>query len=173
MANNVIAGACPSGSKKGSRGSHLDKLRFALWNIGTLMGKSIELVKVLHRRRISIACVQETKWVGAKVKEIDGYKLWYLGLNRAKNGVDILVGRDLAEQVVDVRRKSDRIITTRYRLFGDRKFRSQNSNFRSLITIGDRIETENFRSQNPWSQIRNRDQNFSIRSLMTTGPSGL
>ena len=74
------------------------------------MGKSIELVKALHRRKISIACVQKTKWVGGKAKEIDEYKLWYLGSNRAKNGVGILVGKELVKQVVKVRRKNDRIM---------------------------------------------------------------
>lgn len=86
------------------------KVRLASWNIGTLTGKSIELVKSLHRRKVSIACVQETKWVGEKAKEIDGFKLWYSGSVKAKNGVGILVVKDLAEQVVEVRRKSDRIM---------------------------------------------------------------
>jgi len=36
-------------------------VRLAFWNIGSLTGKSVELIKSLHRRRISIACVQETK----------------------------------------------------------------------------------------------------------------
>jgi len=88
----------------------LGKLRFASWNIGVLTGQSIKLVTTSYRRKISIACIQETKWVGAKVKEIDGYKLWYLGLNRAKNGVGVLVGRNLVEQVIEVRHKSGRII---------------------------------------------------------------
>ena len=65
-------------------------MRLASWNIGSLTGKSIELVKVLHRGRISTACIQETKWVGAKVKEIDGFKLWYSGVKRTTNGVGIL-----------------------------------------------------------------------------------
>jgi len=50
-----------------------------------LTNKSIELVKSLHKRRINIACVKETKWVGAKVRVVDGYKLWYTGSNRARN----------------------------------------------------------------------------------------
>ena len=70
------------------------KVRLASWNIGTLTSKSIELVKSLRRRKVSIACVQETKWVGAKVREIDGYKLWYLGSAKSKNGVGILVVKD-------------------------------------------------------------------------------
>ena len=55
---------------------------------------SIELVKILRRHRISIACIQETKWVGAKAREIDGYKLWYSGVKRTTNGVGILVKSD-------------------------------------------------------------------------------
>jgi len=50
----------------------LDNLRLTSWNIGSLTGKSMELVKALHRHNISIAYIQETKWVGAKAKEIDG-----------------------------------------------------------------------------------------------------
>jgi len=49
-------------------------LRFASWNIRSLMGKSIELVKTLHicRQKINITYVQETKWVWAKAREIMG-----------------------------------------------------------------------------------------------------
>ena len=50
-------------------------MHLASWNIRSLSGKSVELVKFLRRRRISIACVQETKWVEAKAREVDGYKL--------------------------------------------------------------------------------------------------
>jgi len=57
------------------------------WNIESFTGKSIELVKALHKHNISIACIQETKWVGVKAKEIDVFKLWYLGFKRATNGV--------------------------------------------------------------------------------------
>jgi len=39
--------------------------------------------------------------------------LWYLGLDRAKNGVDILVSKDLVEQVVEVRRKSCHIMSVK------------------------------------------------------------
>ena len=49
--------------------------------------------------------------MGAKAKEIDGFKLWYSGVKRATNGVGILVKRNLVEHVVEVRRKSDRILS--------------------------------------------------------------
>jgi len=48
--------------------------------------------------------------VGAKAREIDGYKLWYSESSRARNGVGILIERELVDRVVEVRRKSDRIM---------------------------------------------------------------
>ena len=53
------------------------------WNMGSLTGESIELVKTLHESKITKSCVQETKEVGAKVGEINEYKLWYSGSNRS------------------------------------------------------------------------------------------
>ena len=64
------------------------------WNIGTLTGKSMEVVEVIVRRR-SIMCLQETKWVGLKAKDLEnlGFKLWYSGTNRMRNGVGIIVDK--------------------------------------------------------------------------------
>nr|XP_009757656.1 PREDICTED: craniofacial development protein 2-like [Nicotiana sylvestris] len=74
------------------------------------MGKSIELAKILQKRKVNIACVQETRWAGSKVSNADGYKLWYFGVVSGKNGVGILVDRDLRESMVEVRRVNDRIM---------------------------------------------------------------
>ncbi|XP_059310716.1 uncharacterized protein LOC132062086 [Lycium ferocissimum] len=87
------------------------RLRVGSWNIGTLTGKSIELVKILKKRKINIACVQETKWVGPKAKEVDGYKLWFSGRSKYRNGVGILVDSELRDQVVEVRRVTDRMMS--------------------------------------------------------------
>lgn len=43
-----------------------DRLKVGFWNIGTLLSKFVELVKILKKMRINIACVEETKWVGSK-----------------------------------------------------------------------------------------------------------
>ena len=51
--------------------------------------------------------------MGEKAKETDEYKLWYPCLNKAKNGVGILLGRDLVGQVVKVRHKSDCIMSVK------------------------------------------------------------
>ncbi|KAI8564245.1 hypothetical protein RHMOL_Rhmol03G0166900 [Rhododendron molle] len=88
------------------------RIRLATWNIGTLTGKTRELVDTMLRRRISIACLQETKWVGEKAREIDdtGFKLYCTGKDRYRNGVGIVVDKHLKDSVVTVTRKGDRII---------------------------------------------------------------
>ena len=111
MANNGVVWACPLRGKRVRKGVGIYKLRCASSNVGTLTNKSIELVQALHRCKMNIACIQETKWVGAKAREIDGYKLWYSGGTRARNGVGILVEKELTERVVEVRRYSDRIMS--------------------------------------------------------------
>ena len=57
---------------------------------------------MLKRRRVSIACVQETMWKGAKAKEIgEGYKMSQLYEHREqivrniKPEEEILIGADL------------------------------------------------------------------------------
>ena len=44
-------------------------------------------------------CVQETKLIWAKATEIDRYKLRKSGLNTARNGVGVLIDKELAHQV--------------------------------------------------------------------------
>ena len=50
--------------------THLILVRFMTANIGSMTGKSKEIADIMHRRKIMIACVQETKWKGSKTKEI-------------------------------------------------------------------------------------------------------
>jgi len=57
-------------------------------------------------------CLQETKWAGKKAKELDssGFKLWYTGEVRSRNGVDIIVDKEWKKDIVDVKTIGDRII---------------------------------------------------------------
>ena len=87
------------------------KIRFSTWNIGTLKDKSWEVVGVMRDRKINILCLQETKWVGAKARDIGGYKLWYTGKVRSKNGVGIIVDEEWKKNVVAINRIGDRIIS--------------------------------------------------------------
>ena len=40
------------------------RLRIATLNVGSMTGKGRELADVLNRRRMDVACVQETIWKG-------------------------------------------------------------------------------------------------------------
>ncbi|KAJ3706103.1 hypothetical protein LUZ61_009808 [Rhynchospora tenuis] len=96
------------------------RIRLGSWNVGFLTGKLRELVNTAIRRRVNILCVQETKWTSQKAKEVEntGFKLWYTGQERGRNGVGILIDKSLKDGVVDVRRQEDRIILTKL-VFGD------------------------------------------------------
>uniref|UniRef100_A0A1S3X341 Craniofacial development protein 2-like n=1 Tax=Nicotiana tabacum TaxID=4097 RepID=A0A1S3X341_TOBAC len=102
---------CGMGGRGGRRGKGAYRLRIGSWNIGSLTSKSIELAKILQKRKINIAFVQETRWVGSRARNADGYKLCYSGVHRGKNGVGILVDSHLRESVVEVRRVNDRLMT--------------------------------------------------------------
>ena len=79
-----------------------------------MTGKSREVANMLKRRRDSIACVQETKWKGAKAKEIgEGYKMYYFGTSNNRNGVAVILGREWHDKILKVDRISDKIINVK------------------------------------------------------------
>ncbi len=81
----------------------------------------MELVDTLKRRKVNIACIQETKWVGEKSKKVGnlGYKLWFTKKERNKNGVSIIIDRTLKDTVIAVKRVGDRIILVKLVLEGE------------------------------------------------------
>ena len=88
------------------------QLRFGTINVGTMTGRSRELADTLKNRRIDIACVQETKWKGAKARDIgEGFKLFYNGARTTQNGVGIVVCEKLRDSVVEISRVSDRLMS--------------------------------------------------------------
>ncbi|XP_070002025.1 uncharacterized protein [Nicotiana sylvestris] len=54
-----LGGGWGSKEDKGNKGVY--RLRIGSWNVGTLTGKSIELAKILQKRRFNIVCLQETR----------------------------------------------------------------------------------------------------------------
>ena len=61
-------------------------------------------------------CLQETKWVGEKVKELDtlGFKLCYTGKAKSRSGVGINVHKYWKNNVVDVKRLGNKIIALKF-----------------------------------------------------------
>ncbi|CAK1593348.1 unnamed protein product [Parnassius mnemosyne] len=90
------------------------RVRFASWNIGTMTGRGRELADVLKRRRVNVACLQETKWKGNKAREIgEGYKFYYCGSDGKRNGVGVVLDSGMKERVTDVKRVNDRMIVVK------------------------------------------------------------
>lgn len=100
----------------GGRGCRVSKkainfsFRIGTLNVGTLTGKFLELVDVLKKRKVDVACIQETKWKGEKTKEANGFKLWYSGVVSTRNGVGIMLSTAMKDNVVEVKRLNDRIM---------------------------------------------------------------
>ena len=79
--------------------------------MGTLNGKSREIVEVMSRRKIDVMCVQEVRWRGERARELgDGYKIYYVGEQSGRNGVGVIVSCSLVDSVVDVKRCSSRLM---------------------------------------------------------------
>lgn len=45
--------------KRGNKVKGISRLRVLSWNIGSLTGKFIELIKILKKRKINIECVPD------------------------------------------------------------------------------------------------------------------
>ena len=97
---------------------HPEKFRAASLNVGTLTGKSNEVVETLSRRGIDLCCVQETRLKcdtgDNQTRVITGkdtkYKLYFCGNNRGLGGVGILLAEKWLNNVFKVERFSDRIM---------------------------------------------------------------
>ena len=77
---------------KGQRKDDLE-LRVETRKIDTLEAKSLELAIKFKKYRIHVACVQETRWKGQKAIVVNGYKLWYAGLDEIHSRAGILVAK--------------------------------------------------------------------------------
>ena len=82
------------------------------FNIGTMTGRGRELADMMERRNVDILRLPETKRIGSKARNIGGgCKLFYNGADGRKNGIGIVVRKELAESVLEVKRVSDRPMT--------------------------------------------------------------
>ena len=73
----------------------------------------------MEGRKVDVLCVQETRWKGEKARCIgEGSKLWYNGSNTKRNGLSIVLKKDLVVRLVEVKRTSDRQITLKLEVDG-------------------------------------------------------
>ena len=102
------------GLPRGERPRPKKLVRIGTLNVGSLTGKSREVADLMRRRNIQVLCLQETRWKGAKAREIgEGVKLFYNGADTKRNGVAIAVAESLKDCVSTVNRISDRIMGVR------------------------------------------------------------
>ena len=79
-----------------------------------MSGRGTDVCEELRKRRMDVCCLQRVRWreQGARLMGVKGrrYKLWS-GNSDDTEGVGVLVEEELCEKVVDVRRRSDRVMT--------------------------------------------------------------
>ena len=91
----------------------LVRVRVGTLNVGTMTGRGRELADLMERRKVGVLCVQETRWKGDKAKELGGgCKLLRSGANKQRrNGVGIVISKDLKEDLISVSKRSDRVMS--------------------------------------------------------------
>ncbi|KAK2917518.1 hypothetical protein Q8A73_004265 [Channa argus] len=84
-----------------------------------MTGKARELIDMMQRRKVDILCVQETRWKGSKAKSLGaGFKLFYHGSDRKRNGVGVILKEDFVRNVLEVKRVSDRLMSLKLEVEG-------------------------------------------------------
>ena len=68
----------------------------------------------LRKRKVDVCCIQEVRWKGQGAHFVGTsgrrYKMWWSGNDAGFGGVGILVKEEISGNVVEVRRKRDRIM---------------------------------------------------------------
>ena len=74
-------------------------LRMGTLIVGTITGKGKDM---MGRRKVDILCLQETNWKRSKARNIEGgCKLFYNGVDKRRNGMELVVRDELVESVGD------------------------------------------------------------------------
>ncbi|VDP12578.1 unnamed protein product [Heligmosomoides polygyrus] len=101
---------------------NVSRTRVATLNVGTLTGRSCELVEALERRGVDLCAVQETQWSCRKSRDIGrGSKAVLCGSPRTTSGVGTIVSERFRDSIVSVERFDDRlmkiVVAAKERLF--------------------------------------------------------
>uniref|UniRef100_A0A3P9J4A1 Endonuclease/exonuclease/phosphatase domain-containing protein n=1 Tax=Oryzias latipes TaxID=8090 RepID=A0A3P9J4A1_ORYLA len=106
------------GQREKGKGRNIG-LRIGTLNVGTMTGKGRELADMMERRKVDVLCVQETRWKGSKARSIGGgYKLFYHGVDRKRNGVGVILKGEFVNSVLEVKRVSDRMMSLKLEFEG-------------------------------------------------------
>ena len=82
-------------------------------NVGTLRGRTGEVVEILVRRKTDICCAQKTRWKGRSARLISGkgfkFKCSWIRDNDGFGGVAILIASKWIQNVISVNRINSRL----------------------------------------------------------------
>ena len=97
-------------------------VRFRSWNVRSISGRETEVCEDLRKRKVDVCCLQEVRWRGEGPRFIGvkgrRYMLLWCGNDDKTVGVGILVKEELSENVVEIRRRCDRVMATEL-VFGE------------------------------------------------------
>jgi exonuclease III len=104
-----------SGYDKWNLGSTTKRvMRFGTVNIGSMSGRSMEVVDMMERRKVDVCCLQETRWKGGSSRMLEGrnghYKFFWQGCNGGESGVGILISEAFVDKVIAVNRVNERLM---------------------------------------------------------------
>ena len=89
-------------------------IRLGTLNVENLCGRKMEVSEEMRKRRVDVCCIQEARWKGQGACFVGTlgrrYKLWWSGNDAGFGGVRILVKEEISGNVVEVRRKSNRVM---------------------------------------------------------------
>ena len=91
-------------------------MRIGTANVGTMRGRSGEVVEMAERRRLDFCCLQETRWKGGSARTLGNYKFLWCGCEEGVAGVGFLVANRWVDKVIEVNRVSERIMVLRVRV---------------------------------------------------------
>ena len=94
-------------------------IRVGTLNVGTMTGKGIA-GRLDGAKKSRCYCAQMgNKVEGSKARKIlGGCKLFYNGTDGRRNGIEIVVRKDLVESVLEVKRVSDRLMAVKLEVKG-------------------------------------------------------
>ena len=106
------------GKKVDRRNVESIRLRIGTANVGTMRGRSVEIVEMVDRRRLDFCCLQETRWRGGSARTMGKFKFFWTGCEEGTAGVGFLVAERWVEKVLEVKRVSARLMLLRVMVGG-------------------------------------------------------
>ena len=83
-------------------------------NVGSLVGRSREVVKMLARKGADVCCLQEARYKNGGCREFgssnEKYKLWYCGNSDGEHVFGIIIKGYIADDIIEVERFDNRMM---------------------------------------------------------------